>query len=533
MKKFKSLVLLQLKDFINNAKSGLNVKNNKLITLLQFVLIAAIFAPAVYFSVVTFDAFVQINQPELVITSMYVNSIILMFFFGLPIIVSVFFFSKNTRFLISLPIEEDKIIFAKLSTVYMFLLAISAAFVLPSIVVYAVNTSITISIILGGLIAFILAPLLPLLISSLLVLMFNKVVRKNKYKNILTMVGNLLLIVAIIVIQMIVSRNAANPVLIQKAFLNNESLIGIIGVSFPPSIWMTKMILGSIIDAFYFIGINVLFIFTLQLMAKYFFKKSLLSLNEAHNSSGKIYYSPHSKGWQLLMRHNLIIVKEPTFLLNALLTMIVPIILYIVMTFSGSLSLDILNSEQLSSFMVLIYSGILIMPVIVSNISSTTITREGKAFWQTKVLPISEKMNIKYRIVTSLIINFLGSFIVGFVGLFILDLNIKMIIIGIYFAVTTTLFLSTVDFIINIYRPLLNWSHPTAAVKNNLNVTFALGIRFAVAIIIFGLYKIKPNMFSNYDLILIIVGSIFLVLYIITRYILYNYYTEKFSKISL
>lgn len=533
MKKFKSLVLIQFKDFINNARSSLNVKNNKLVILLQFLLVAAIFAPAVYFSVVTFDAFAQINQPELVITSMYVNSIILMFFFGIPIIVSVFFFSENTTFLMSLPIEEEKIIFAKLSTVYMFLLAISAAFVLPSIIIYAINTTINISVIFGGIIAFIFAPVLPLLISSLLILMFNKVIRKNKYKNILTMVGNIMLIIAIIVIQMMVSKNAANPELIQNAFLNNESLIGLIGVSFPPSIWMTKMVLGSFMDAVYFIGINVLFVFILQFMAKYFFKKSLLSLKEANSSSGKIYYSFHSKGWQLLKRHILIIVKEPTFLLNALLTMLVPIILYVVMNFSGDFSLEMLNSGQLRPYMILIFSGILIMPAIVSNISSTAITREGKAFWQTKVLPISAKMNIKYRIMTSLLINFLGSFTVGIVGYFMLTLNIKMIIIGIYFATTTILFLSVADFIINIYRPLLNWSHPTAAVKNNLNVTLALGIRFIIGIIIFGLFKLNPNMFSNYDLLLVILGSIFLILYFITRYILYNNYIEKFSKISL
>ncbi|MCF8008571.1 MAG: hypothetical protein K9K32_02285 [Halanaerobiales bacterium] len=533
MKKFKSIVIILLKNFINNAKSSLNVKNNKLIALLQLVLIGAIFVPAVYLSIVTFEAFAQINQPELVVTSMYVNSIILMFFLGIPIIVSVFFFSKDTRFLISLPIKEETIIFAKLSTIYLFLLAISAAFVLPSIVVYAINTTITLSIIIGGLLAFILAPLLPLLISSLLILIFNKIVRKSKYKNLLTITGNLMLIIAIIVIQMMVSKNAANPELIQNAFLNNESLIGIIGVSFPPSIWMTKMILGSFINTIYFIGINILFVIILQLMAKYFFKKSLLSLSHASNSTKKIYYTNHSKEWQLLKRHVLIIVQEPTFLLNTLLTMLVPLILYVVMSFSGDLSLEVLNSKQMNSYMVLIYSGIIIMPTIVSNISSTAITREGKAFWQTKVLPISNKMNIKYRIITSLIINFLGSLIVGIVGYFMLTLSMKIIIIGIYFAVTTTLFLTTIDFIINIYRPLLNWSHPTAAVKNNLNVTLALGIRFAIGIIVFGLYKLYPDMFNNYDLLLIAMGSIFLVLYLVTRFILYNYYIEKFSKISL
>src|SRR6056297_2931657 len=533
MKKLKLLTLLQLKNSWKRIQGSLNIKNKKLLLAIQTFLVISIFAPTIYFSTVSYQAFSQINQPELVITSMYVNAVILMFFLGIPIIVSVFFFSKDIRFLTALPIEEEKIIFAKLITVYIYLLAISAAFILPSIIIYAIKTGISLSLIILGPIAFLLAPLLPLLISSILVLTFNKIIRKSKYKNLLTIVGNMLLIVVIIMMQLNITQKAADPAVIKNAFLNNESLITLIGLRFPPSIWMTKMLLGSFTNTLYFILINIIFVMALHFLARYFFKKSLLTFTEGSRSNGKIRYKKASPGWQLFKRHMLIIIKEPTFLLNALLSMVVPLIIYVIMTFSGQFSLDLLNTSQLKPFISPIYSGIMVFPAIVSNISSTAITREGKAFWQTQVLPISIKMNMKYRIMTTIVINLTGSLILGILGYIMLPVNLYMVLIGTFFTVSLTLFLAILDFKINIFRPILNWSHPTAAVKNNMNVTMALGLRFVLGLILFGIYRLIGNQFTNYNLLLLIIAIIFTLLYLISRYYLYNILDKRFEKISI
>ncbi len=533
MKKFKSLVIIQLKDFLGNIHSSLNIKNKKLIQLLQLLIIGSIVAPSIYFSTVTYNAFAQLNQPELVMTTMYLNSVILMFFLGIPIIVSVFFFSKDIKFLTTLPVEEDKIILSKLSTVYIYLLAISGIFILPSIIVYGIYSGISISLVVFGIITFILAPLLPLLISSLLILSLNKFIRKSKYKNVLLLFGNIIIIIAIIAIQMGLTRYAGNPEQIQNALLNNEGLIGLIGIRFPPSIWMTKMLLGSLLDAVYFIGINLVFIMILKYMARWFFKKSLLTFVEGGMKSGSIYYIKRKKGWQLFRRHILIIMKEPTFLLNTLMSLVVPILIFIVMTFSGQFSTEILLSDQFRPFLILIFSLIVIFPAIVSNISSTAITREGKSFWETKVLPISAELNIKYRMMSTIVINLTGSLVLGIFSYFILPLTFEMVIIAAFFALTATLFLGTVDFMINILRPILNWTHPTAAVKNNMNVTISLGIRVVLGLVIYGLYILSPELFTNFEMVITLTSVLFLIFYLISRYYVYNIMVERFKKISI
>jgi ABC-2 type transport system permease protein len=135
MNKFKSLIFIQFKNFLGKAQSGLNIKNKKLGRLLQLFILVAIAIPAINFSVFTFKAFEQLNQPELLITSTYISAVMLMFFLGTPIIVSVFFYSKDMRFLSTLPLREDTLIFAKLGTVYMYLLAVSLIFMGSGLVV--------------------------------------------------------------------------------------------------------------------------------------------------------------------------------------------------------------------------------------------------------------------------------------------------------------------------------------------------------------------------------------------------------------
>ena len=534
MKKLKLLTLLQLKNSWKRIQGSLNIKNKKLLLAIQIFLIISIFAPTIYFSIVSYQAFSQINQPELVITSMYVNAVVLMFFLGIPIIASVFFFSKDTKFLITLPVTETDIIFSKLSTVYIFLLGISTLFILPSIITYIFGTGFNLITIFLGIVAYFMAPLLPLLISALLILAFNKYIRKTKYKNILTVLSNIILILVIIVIQLGITQYGSDPEVVQNLILNNESFISIVGRSFPPSIWLTKMIVGSFIDTIYFFGINILLVFALYYLAKSFFRKSMMySTVSAVASQKDLYFKKNSIGYQLIKRHILIIVKEPTFLLNTLLSMVVPIILLVIMIFSRQFSLDILNSSQFQPYLMLIVSIFVITPSIVSNISSTVITREGKAFWELKALPIDSKLNIKYRIWTTIILNFLGSLLLLFIAIFIFPVTLKMIFIILLFAIITTILFATTDFIINIYRPILNWTHPTAAVKNNMNVTIALGLRVVIGGLCYLVYILSSGLLNNFNILIMLLTVIFFILYLIARYQLYNKLVVKFEEITI
>lgn len=534
MNKFISLTKIQIKDFIGKAQSSLGVKKRIMGRLLMIALIAVLTIPAVTFSVVTYDAFASLGQPELVITMMYVNTVMLMFFLGIPFIVSIFFFSKDLRFLSSLPVREDALVFSKLTTVYLYLMGITLILLAPAVIVYMINSGFSFILMFMGLLALILAPVLPLLISSLLILPFSRLFSNSRWRNILVALFNILLLIGIIGIQLIINKYIASPETIQT-IVENQGLLGLIGMRFPPSIWLTRMLLGSFADFVYFTGLNIILIFVLQTLARLFFRRSLLASGEENSKlSGQIYYKKHSKGYQLVKRHIMIIMKEPMFMMNTLLTLIVPVIMFVLLSFTGEFSLEMLQSEQIQPFMILIYSGILVSPAIIGNISATAITREGQSFWETRVMPVSAADNLKYRVLTTLFFNYLGSALLLVISIFILPVTVKMIFTGLLLCLTLTPFLATIDLIVNIYRPLLNWTNPTAAVKNNLNVIMSLGIRGVIALFVYLAYKIVPSVFqNNLEPVILAASGIFTLLYLVVRSYLYNQGVRQFRKISL
>lgn len=533
MNKLFSLTKIQVKDFLGKSTNSLGVKNKLLGRMLLLLMAGLLAVPASTLSVITYKSFATINQTELLITSLYLNSVIFMFVFGIPFIVSVFFFSKDSRFLSALPIPEDNLVLSKLATVYIYLLAISSLILGPGLVVYTINTGVSFLLIILVLLTLIMAPLLPLLISSIVILPFGNIFSRSSRRKTLILIFNVFMLVAIIAVQLFFGRYMEDPSKIQEIILDGN-LLELLGSSFPPSIWLTRMYLGSFLDAVLFIGLNIVLFFLLKSLARLFFRKSIHSFaQEGSIRVGDIYYKKKSLALQLIKRNMFIILKEPMFLLNTGLSLIVPLLVFVMMLFTGEFSMDILGSAQIEPYLLLILSGILISPAVIANVSATAITREGQSFWETRVLPISAVNNLKYRIVTTIILNLSASLLLLLVSVFILPITVKMVILAGIFCITGTLFLATIDIVVNIYRPLLNWTNPTAAVKNNLNVIYSMLIRAVIAGTVYLVYIAIPGFFVNYEITLILASLVSIGLYFLARSFVYTRGAEKFNSISI
>lgn len=530
-----ALTKIQIKDFLTKYQNSMGMKSNTIGKLLMILVTVLLFIPSVTFSQILYNAFAQAAHPELTITYMYVAATLFMFLTSIPFIVSIFFYSKDLKFLASLPVREDTLIFSKLSTVYIYLLGLSTILIVPSFVIYGINSGISFSLIFFGLLVLLISPLLPLLISAVVIIFFTRLISNSRRRNLFSIIAGLLLFGIIIGMQIAISKYQMQPENLQEIFTTQEGLLAYVGLRFPPSVWMTKMLFGSFKDTIMFLGINVLFFFILQQLAKVFYRRAMVAFNQGGVAvkSGKIYYQKRSIGVQLIRRHILIILKQPTFFLNTILSLLVPIIMFAMMLIMGETSMEMLISPEAAPFLLLIFVGIISTPAIIANLSATAITREGKAFWETKILPVSFRDNLKYRVATTLILDFAGSAVLLILSLFILPITLKTVILGSLFCITLTLFLATADIIVNVYRPLLNWSHPTAAVKNNFNVMISLGIRFVVGILGYLLFITFPIIDLGFENIVFGASIVFLLLYFLVRHYVYHYLPARFAKISV
>lgn len=531
MNKFIALTKIQIKDFLSKYTQSANVKN-KWLSLIIILIPVLLIIPAFQIVKRVNEVFLVINQGELTITYMYIGTVMMMFFACIPFIISVFFYSKDLKFLATLPVKADFIVFSKLAAVYIYLFMIGAFFLGTSIIVYILGTGIDIYVIFTGIMAVFMAPILPMILATLIIIPFMSFVGGSKKRNILAIAGNIMLLTGIIFIQLLIAKMEMSPETLNQMLLQEDGILRLIGRSFPPSIWLTKMITGSLIDAALFILLNAGFFYLLKIIARHVYMKGLLAFNEEGSgikSRGRIYYKKRSKGLQLIKRHIGIILGTPVFLLNSVLIMFLPIIMFFMLSFTGELSNEILSSPYFSSYIVYIYAGIITTPAIVGSLSATVISREGKSFWETRVMPISGKDNIRYRVYSTLIITFFASILLGITAGVYLNINIETALNAFVFCIAATLFLSTVDIFINIERPSLNWLSPTAAVKNNLNVILSLVIR---AIVIGGFYLLYRGISDKLSNVILFFSFILFILYIISSYILYKFYPKKFEEIN-
>lgn len=533
MHKLKSLIIIQLKDFIGKYTSGLGMKNKYFGRILLFVLAGVLAVPATTLSTVIYDSLAILGQEELLITSMYLNSVIFMFIFGFPFIISVFFFARDSHFLASLPITEDSLVISKLATVYIYLLVVSTLILGPALVIYLINSGISLQLILMAIIALIMTPLIPLLISSIIILPFGNIFSRSGHRKMLVTAFNLIFLAGILGFQLFFGSYFEDPEMVQE-LLAQGGFVEIIGMNFPPSIWLTRAFTGSLTAAGKFLGLNLLLVFILRFTARLFFRRSLLAFaQEGGISNRKIYFKARSRRTQLIWRNILIILKEPIFLMNNGIVLIAPIFIIAILLFQGDYSLAMLGSQELEPYRLLMLSLFLVSPAIMGNISATAITREGQSFWETRVMPISAAENIKYRILTTFILSSISTLAFLVLALFIIPFSPGLYGMAIAFSLILTLLLAHVDIVINIFRPHLNWTNPTSAVKNNLNVIFSLLIRAVLGLVFYLIYLIAPGLFAGGNNLVLVSTIIFAGLFLLVRFYIYSQGVEKFERISI
>ncbi len=534
MNKLWALTKIQLKDFFSRYTQQLNIKNKwmgKLIILLPIL----IMMPAFEITRQMYLSFSSIGYPELTLTYLYVGTTMLVFFSGIPLIISVFFYAKDLMLIATLPVKDDTVVFSKLASVYVYLLVISAALFGMSVGFYSLYDGIKPLSLLLGFLGVLLTPLMPMIFSTLVILPFMSFVGGRKNRNMMVIVGNVFMLIAIIVLQLLFTRIEMDPASLQKYVTNSDGLIALIGNKFPPSVWLTKMVMGSWLETLFYVLLNVAFVLVLKLTSSRLYKGALLKYNQESGGGsaikrGKVVYALHSKRYLLIKRHFGIIASNPTFLLNIVLTIFIPLLLFGIYFAMGFVNLDTFKGPMFKPFLVYIYAGIISAPSIMGTLSATVITREGKTFWETRVLPVSVNENLLTRILSSVLLNGGASLILALAAVWLMPLSVVDILLALIFCIMATLCFSTMDLLINIQRPYLNWSNPTAAVKNNLNIMIAFLPRLVFGGLGFLLVKWMPDVGGQF--IVALFSVLMFIGFLISYALVFGRFRVKFINID-
>ena len=545
MNKFSILLKINLINSLglNNVKHG--KKNGAKSTFVGAAFVIGIFlvaAMVVFYSSSMAFILKQFGMLDLLLAGSMIAGSLLVFFTSVYKAQGILFGGRDFEILGSLPVKTSVIISSKLIELLIFNYLFLALIIIPTSIIYFINSNVGPVFFLFMIAAFIFIPIIPIVAASILAFILSFAASKTKHKNaILT-----LLSIALVIVILAFSFKAND--IINYAAANSTSIGEMLNKIYPPAYYysnalsnlsivsLIKLIIWSLIP---FIIFTVVFAkgyknINSKIREKY--KKSDYRIIKLETSSMVI---------ALFKKELKRYFSSPVYVMNTSLGLILAAIAAIVCIFDGKEELinslaasngfDIAVIEQyINEFFQFVPIIILLFCVGLSCTTGASISIEGKNFWILKSLPVrtidilKSKIGVNLALSIPTIILCTILFWIGF------DLTPINVLLTFLIPALLAVFVAVSGVIINLYFPKLDWSNEVQVVKQSLSSMISIFLGVVLVAIIMGLCYISIRFLKITNIYIYLAGMtvLFLTLDIISIVILKKKAVKLFERLS-
>lgn len=453
---------------------------------------------------------------------------LLVLLFGIYYVIAAFYFSRDLEILIPLPLRPGEVMAGKFAVVVMNEYLTIAAVVLPVVVTVGVLARARAGYWVNAALVYLALPVIPLALVSVAVVVLMRAVNVSRKKDALILVGSLLLIALSFGLQLAVGRSAgsggpeASAQSMAAFFTSPNSLLNKVGAVFPPSIWATKAIAGGwsgegLANLALLLGVSVVLFGGMVVAAEKLFYRGVIGLGETTGrrrrltsgemarrvtSGRRAFAAVFGREWKIMNR-------TPIFLLNGVLVSVfVPVIFTLMATVGpggrgggggvggaggqGGDTMAILKVMLSSKPLLAILGAALFMTVCgsINGTSSSTFSREGRQFWISRIIPVAPREQAAAKFLHSYLVAMLGVVTAGIVAAIFLHLRPAHLAVAAGLSLAAAVPLTAVGMMIDLARPLLDWTNPQKAIKQNLNVMLGLFADIGILTALF--FGVKP-----------------------------------------
>lgn len=462
--------------------------------------------------------------------------------FGTMHLLSYMYFSPDNEFLMSLPFKSGTVYAAKLTIVYAMNAVLAAIFIVPGLLFLGISAGQGVLFFLMAVLAMFLVPVLPLLLASLLAIPLMYITSLFKHKGAITTVLLILVFSGIMIAYMVfiynfnMSGEDMTDIEIAQMIQSVKNVITIMAMIIYPLYSLGRFMtltpglsdnLGAsmAIDAGIFFGTLIVLAVVVLAFSSVFYRKSALRQmeNPIKSNVGKRDYVGSSSYKALLKKEWRELIRNTSFAFQCLTGVILVPIMSVVVTllmgqaFTGAGT----TAEDLAMgmFMIWIMPQFIVqmMGVGMNFFSMTAITREGKSYEISKVIPVDYTVQLKAKKTIGLAISMVP------IALSLIFMQVMQFVYGNYnpvlffFAAAALLVINygfTCYFINrDLKSPRLDWSTPAEAVKNNKATLLPFFVNFGVTIVciiimvVFGAVGMAIDMY----IVMMIVGYLIMI----------------------
>ncbi len=502
MKRFLALVKVNLKTASVDYYNNLNIKRNlsPLKKVGQWVLIALLvvylWGIISFLSYAIVEQFINFGQPTLLLYLIMTLSPVVTLYFSILSTPGIFYFSKDVKDYLILPIHPWEIVAAKFVSAYLYTL-ISMVFLLgPIFVIYFIKVAPGIISVLFTVLSFITIPLIPLSIALLVVILLMRFVPFFKNKDLFMYLTFGLVFIPIFIFSFSMSSIGENPEAIQQIM---ESLLAMdnqafryINLFLPTSSWMTNGIVNQnflpiLLSILVSLGVAILVIFTSQSL--YF--EGVLSTSDSSSKKKRLHQGEKAKETKsqsipksIMVADFKTILRTPSFAINYYSAIFIVPIVSMVPLFLNGMPLNTLDGilgvsyyyhtffdalaplQQLSlplSFGVAV--GLFLGNMDAS--ANTAISREARNLKMYLTFPIKLSDMVKGKAYLSMINSGFMPSILTLAFVILTKPKFITLVLLILGLVEGIVLITYISLFADVYSPSLNWETEQQAAKGN------------------------------------------------------------------
>lgn len=551
--KIKSILRLTKIFFKNSFQNPyiIDKKTNKINKKSIFVWLMVIVMIAIsYLSYKVIGELVKINQPTIFLNIFFLIIMIIMIFQIILASTNVYFFSKDLELILPLPIKSEEILIAKFNTILINIYFTEFIFVFFPLIIYGILTYAGILYYLYLIFILLIFPILPILIISIIMMFLMKLSKFIKNKDVFQIIITLIFISIIFLLEFKIGNNIINKIddnlniesqesiqlfnefntkveNVNKYFLEINSTINILN---------NYNKINSIINILKVICLDLLFLIIFIVVGKKYYLKNILKNNNNYYLKNNKKYlikklKKINKGKSYIKKEFKILFKNPMFFMQCIFpTLILIVSLIIIMIIAIPNIRTILTTDlfgdtidfKFDISVICLILGIIQIIFTISNISISSISREGKDAIYMKFIPIDFYKQFVYKATPQIIVNMVLIFIILILIKFIFpEINFIYLFLIFILANLFNIINSKIMVFVDFIRPNLNWKSEYEALGNN-NKLF----QYVLTIIIILILTYFNKIFSNIE---IIKSCIFMILILIITILIIN----KIIKINI
>ncbi|MEQ8153988.1 MAG: hypothetical protein ABRQ25_03700 [Clostridiaceae bacterium] len=451
---------------------------------------------------------VLLNQKELLLGTLFNTASLVIFILGITGVMSIFYFSQDVEWLLPLPVKASHIVIGKFLSIvlyeYIFLICI-----IPGVIVYGIVSGSGLLYYLSAIIVLLSLPVVPIAYGTIISFLLMRFTNLSKHKDGFKVIAGFMGIFFALGINFLIQRMGNNfhvdnaesiqAVLGQGSIFDRMTTI-FFNVKFSTYCLTESGTAKGFINLILLILITSSIVVLVYKLADTLYIRGAVGLSQSSSRksilSGKqkeSFVKENSQLTALIKREIKILLRTPSYVINCISTLILPIIIFII-PFIGSGAEGIRKLNELVSgskdsphIIIGIYIGLMAFMVSSNSIASTAVSREGKEMAATKYMPVLPKTRLLAKVYMAVGLSNVTNIIFA-LALLMFKVNIETIIGAFLMGELIIVLVSILGVLIDTYSPKLDWDNEQQAVKNNFNIMKTIGGMLILSVISLLLY---------------------------------------------